>query len=63
MGELHEETRNCLAGFALEHEHFVDSLILTTVERMTELSQDEFVELARGGQTVYECMTTEELSY
>ena len=61
IGELREETRSCMAGFALEHEHFVDALILTTVERMTELSQDEFVELARDGQTVYECMTPEEL--
>ena len=61
LGELREETRSCIADFALEHEHFVDALVLTTLDRMAELGQDEFVELARDGQTVYNCMNTEDL--
>ena len=50
-----------MADFALGHEHFVDALVLTTLDRMAELGQDEFVELARDGQAVYNCMNIEDL--
>ena len=59
-GTLSEETRSCLAQFALDHPHYTALIHLHDYDS-PGLSHDEYIEIAAAGLEVWQCMTEEEL--
>ena len=59
-GTLSEETRSCLAEFALDHPHYTALIRLHDYDS-SGLSHDEYIEIAAAGLEVWQCMTEEEL--